>query len=55
MKVFVYSKKSSKKIAIIKDVVNVNTESAGIITFTTATGEKISFNTFTIKTTIYQN
>jgi hypothetical protein len=55
MKVFVYSKKSSKKIATIKDVINVSTEIPGIIVFTTITGEKFSFDTFTMKTTIYQN
>lgn len=55
MKVFVYSKKSSKKIAVIKDVVNVNTEEPGIIIFTTVTGEKFSFSTVTMKTTTYQN
>ena len=55
MKVFVYSKKSSKKIATIQNVVNVNTESTGIIIFTAATGEKFSFDTATMKTTTYQN
>ena len=55
MKVFVYSKKSSKKIATIINVVNVSTKEPKKIIFTTVTGEEFSFDTTTIKTTIYQN
>lgn len=55
MKVFVYSKKSSKKIATIINVVAVSTAQPGKIIFKTISGEEFSFDTKTIKTTIYQN
>lgn len=55
MKVFVYSKKSSKKIATITNVVMVSTKEPGKIILTTVTGEEFSFDTKTMKTTIYQN
>lgn len=54
MKVFVYSKKTSKKIVTIVHVVAVEIEFESII-FTTASGEKFSFNTKEVKTTTYQN
>lgn len=55
MKVFVYSKKSSKKIATIINVINVSTKEPRKIIFTAVTGEEFSFDTTVIKTTIYQN
>ena len=47
MKVFVYSKKTSKKIAEIKQV-------ASQILITTYSGETFKFNTNDVKTTAYQ-
>lgn len=56
MKVFVYSKKTSKKIAEIKQVGNVmECEVAEQILITTYSGETFSFNTNDVKTTTYQN
>lgn len=54
MKVFVYSKKTSKKIATITHVITVEIEFE-FITFITISGEKFSFNTKEVKTTTYQN
>ena len=56
MKVFVYSKKKSKKIAEIKHVCDVRAcEVAEQILITTYSGETFSFNTKEVKTTAYQN
>ena len=56
MKVFVYSKKTSKKIAEIKQVGNVmECELAAQILITTYSGETFRFNTNEVKTTSYQN
>ena len=56
MKVFVYSKKTSAKIATITSVCNVEfVRGSDIIIFTTFSGEKFSFNTKEVKTTTYQN
>ena len=55
MKVFVYSKKSSKKIATITNVIMVSTKQPGKITFITISGEEFSFDTKIMKTTTYQN
>lgn len=56
MKVFVYSKKSSKKVAAIVEVVNVKEiKSERLLTCTTVSGETFTFNTCEVKTTIYQN
>lgn len=56
MKVFVYSKKTSKKIATIVNVIKIELfQSNKVIVFYTETGEKFSFNTRNVKTTIYQN
>lgn len=56
MKVFVYSKKTNRKIAQVNDVVEVgvNTEKHEIMVYTKS-GETFTFNTKEIKTTIYQN
>lgn len=56
MKVFIYSKKTSKKIAEIKQVGNVmECELAKQILISTFSGETFKFNTNDVKTTIYQN
>ena len=56
MKVFVYSKKTSKKIAEINGVGNVmECEIIAQILITTYSGETFRFNTNEIKTTVYQN
>lgn len=57
MKVFVYSKKTSKKIAEVKAVVSVNCplEKGSKIVIQTESGEVFKFDTKTMKTTIYQN
>lgn len=56
MKVFVYSKATSNKIAEIKDVVTVQRPKASNnIIFITVSGEMFTFNTKEVKTTTYQN
>lgn len=56
MKVFVYSKKTSKKIAEIEQVVNVMECKLTVqILITTYRGETFKFNTNEVKTTSYQN
>lgn len=56
MKVFVYSKKTSKKIAEIKQVGNVmECELTAQILITTYSGETFKFNTNEVKTTAYHN
>lgn len=56
MKVFVYSKKTNAKIAIINNVeITRETSNDHSITFITRSGESFSFNTKEIKTTTYQN
>lgn len=56
MKVFVYSKKTNKKIAEIKQVGNVmECELGRLILITTYSNEIFKFNTNEVKTTVYQN
>lgn len=56
MRVFVYSKKTSKKLAQINDVVNVKINSKKkLIVLRTVSGEVFEFNTIEVKTTTYQN
>ena len=56
MKVFVYSKKTSKKIAEVKHVVTVQTPAASDkIILITESGEMFTFSTKEVKTTCYQN
>lgn len=56
MKVFVYSKKTSKKIAEIKQVVCVmECKVIEQILITTYSGETFNFNTKEVKATVYQN
>ena len=56
MKVFVYSKKSSKKVAAIVDVANVKEiKTENVLTCMTTSGETFTFNMSEVKTTIYQN
>ncbi len=56
MKVFVYSKKTSKKIAEVKHVVTVQPPTASNkIILITESGEMFTFDTKEVKTTIYQN
>ena len=54
MKVFIYSKKTSKKITTILRVMSVE-EHRDTITFVTESGERVSFNTHEVKSTAYQN
>ncbi len=54
MKAFVYSKKTSKTVAIIKDVIRAEVY-PGQIWFITKSGEKLVFSTKEFKTTTYQN
>lgn len=56
MKVFVYSKKTSKKIAEVKDVVSVACFSnKNDILILTGSGETLKFDCQEVKTTTYQN
>jgi hypothetical protein len=56
MKVFVYSKKTSKLMFVVKDVVKVEEHpDKKKIYFQTVTGETVSGNTCEVKSTIYQN
>lgn len=56
VRVFVYSKKTSKKLAQINDVVNVKINSKKkLIVLRTVSGEVFEFNTIEVKTTTYQN
>lgn len=56
MKVFVYSKKSSKMIACVKSVKEVREDPENNhIVYLTETGEYFHFNTKDVKSTIYQN
>lgn len=56
MKVFVYSKKTSKKVAEIKKVVMVQElPEDHKIEFVTDSGEVMTFDTKSLKSTIYQN
>lgn len=54
MKVFVYSKKTNKSIAIIKNVVTVQELSKKIV-FITESCESFDFDKNEVKTTSYQN
>ena len=54
MKVFVYTKIDSKKIAELKDIVFVSCVN-NQITFTTSLGVEFSFDCKKVKTTTYQN
>ena len=56
MKVFVYSKKTSKLMFVVKDVVKIEEHpDKKKIYFQTANGETVSGNTCEVKSTIYQN
>lgn len=55
MKVFVYSKATSKTVAVVTNVIAVNTLPDNKIMFTTESGEHFGFNTKEVKTTSYQN
>lgn len=54
MKVFVYSKNDSKKIATITDVSNV-AHGKDTVVFTSKDGIEFKFDTRKVKTTSYQN
>ena len=54
MKTFVYSKKTNKTIAVIKDVVRTEVFKDKIL-FVTKSDERLVFNTKECKTTTYQN
>lgn len=56
MKVFVYSKKTNKKITEVKDVISLEEEEleAGLVV-KTSSGEMLYFNINEVKTTTYQN
>ena len=56
MRVFVYSKKTSKLLAQINHVASVSEpENGSLITFTTSSNENFIFNKKEVKTTTYQN
>ena len=55
MKVFVYSKKTNARLAVIVGIVSVNLNAGHMITFTSNSGETFSFDTREVKTTSYQN
>lgn len=54
MKAFIYSKKTSKTIAVIRDVTRVEIYKKEI-TFVTRSSERLTFDTSVVKTTTYQN
>ncbi len=54
MKVFVYSKKTSKKITEVKDVISLEELEAGLVV-KTSSGKMLYFNINEVKTTTYQN
>lgn len=54
MKTFVYSKKTSKTVAVIKNVVRTEIYKDKIL-FVTDSDERLVFNTKEFKTTTYQN
>lgn len=56
MKVFVYSKRTSKRIALIENVIFVNCPSGSeFIDIMDKVGNKYSFKVREVKTSIYQN
>ena len=55
MKVFVYSKKTNARLAVIVGIVSVNLNAGHLITFISNSGETFSFDTREVKTTSYQN
>lgn len=55
MKVFVYSKKTNARLAVIVEIVSVTLNSGHMITFVSNSGETFSFDTREVKTTSYQN
>lgn len=55
MKVFIYSKKTNARLAVIVGIVSVNLNTGHMITFTSNSGESFSFDTREVKTTSYQN
>lgn len=54
MKVFIYSKKTSKTLAVVKNVIRTETFEDKIL-FVTDSGERMVFNTKEVKSTTYQN
>lgn len=55
MKVFVYSKKTNARLAVIVGIVSVTLNSGHMISFVSNSGETFSFDTKEVKTTSYQN
>lgn len=55
MKVFVYSKKTNVRLAVIVGIVSVTLNSGHMINFVSNSGETFSFDTREVKTTSYQN
>lgn len=56
MKVFVYSKKTNKKIATVNNVRTIReTPTKCLISFITSSSENFCFDTREVKTTSYQN
>lgn len=55
MKVFVYSKKTNVRLAVIVGIVSVTLNSGYMINFVSNSGETFSFDTREVKTTSYQN
>ena len=54
MKVFIYDKKESKKVATLTDVIWIE-ENSDTIVFTTSLGGQVSFSKKLFKSTMYQN
>lgn len=55
MRAFVYSKLTSKKLAVIENVTKVYPKGGSKIVFVTKDGETFTFDTHEVKTTTYQN
>jgi len=55
MKVFVYSKKTNVRLAVIVGIVSVSLNAGHQIIFTSNSGETFAFDTREVKTTSYQN
>ena len=55
MKVFVYEKKTNKKVAVINGVTNAVTSQDKRIMLVSKTGEILEFCTRTFKVVLYQN
>ena len=55
MKAFVYSKKTNKKLAIIRGVVKVDYAESGRVRIFTEDDETFTFDTTEVKTTVFIN